>query len=195
MSKPIIPRLGLLLSLVSLGATADTQYVSDVMRIMLRVQPSENAKLIRTLPSGTPLELKGVSSGDFTKVTDPDGDTGWVLTRFLMDTPAAQAILPGVQKDLENCEQQRDSATEGLKSCESSSGSRIGKLQTRNQELEAALTESRREVAELQSAQDQQSGREMRDWFITGAGVLAGGVVLGMIISAMLKRRRPSAWS
>ena len=40
----------------------------------------------------------------------------------------------------------------------------------------------------------ERADREMREWFVTGAAVLAVGVVLGLIIAAFSKRRRPSAW-
>ena len=64
-------------------AVAETRYVSDVLRIVLRSKPMENGRIIRTLPSGTPLQMKGVKTDNFVKVVDPKGDTGWVLERFL----------------------------------------------------------------------------------------------------------------
>lgn len=59
-----------------LGATATT---SDVN---LRTGPSQEAEVLSVLPPGSPIEVTGAASGDFSPVL-AGGSSGWVATEYL----------------------------------------------------------------------------------------------------------------
>ena len=75
----------LLLLLLCLGAAplamAETRYVTDQFEIPLRAGESLKYKVLRNLPSGTPLEvLSSNAKSGYSKVRTLDGRTGFVLT-------------------------------------------------------------------------------------------------------------------
>ncbi|MDH5407688.1 MAG: TIGR04211 family SH3 domain-containing protein [Gammaproteobacteria bacterium] len=78
--------------LISGQLSAAQMYVTD--RIMLGVhQEADTASsLVTSVPTGTVVQT-GDTSGDFTKVTLPNGDEGWVNTGYLRkDKPAAAEL-------------------------------------------------------------------------------------------------------
>jgi SH3 domain protein len=50
-----------------------------------------------------------------------------------------------------------------------------------------------RQVEELTAANGELSGRSRQNWFIVGAAVLFGGIVIGLI-APTLRRKRRSDW-
>jgi SH3 domain protein len=59
-------------------------------------------------------------------------------------------------------------------------------LQRRVAELESAADAANREIDELRR-------REQQNWFIIGAAVLFGGIVIGLV-APTLRRKRRSSW-
>lgn len=70
----------------SLPATADTRYVSDELIITLRQGKSTQHKIIKTLKTGTPLEV--LEEGKtYLKVRTTDGTEGYVLRQYITTAP------------------------------------------------------------------------------------------------------------
>jgi len=210
----------LISSSIALGA--ETRYVTDQLSITLRAGESTRYKILRNLPSGTPLEVLGINeSTDYARVRTEDGKEGYVLVHQLQEEPVARDRLDEVEKRLAQYEQDPDTLT-----------ARLGRLQTEHrrlqdrtrsverdkQRLEQELATIRRasaniveitdererlrmQVAELTRAQAdlQQENRELGNqatqrWFLIGAGVLAGGILLGLILPRLRLGRRKTSW-
>lgn len=74
--------MGLYLAWLCGAAVAATAVVQGAVNANVRSGSSEHARIIRSLPPGTMLEV--LQTGDsFTQVKAPDGTTGWVLNRLL----------------------------------------------------------------------------------------------------------------
>ena len=82
-SLSIISTLVLLAVFISAQpAAADTRYVGDELIITLRMGKSTNHKIIKTLKTGTPLEV--LEEGEeYLKVRTPDGSEGYVLSQYV----------------------------------------------------------------------------------------------------------------
>ena len=210
-----------LLLLVASAATAQTRYVSDRLEITLRTGTSTQHSIIRMLPSGARLEvLETDAASGYSRVRAADGTEGWVLTRYLMDQPAARDRLASAQQRLESLNARVAELTAEL---EVLRGER-SLLETERSGLEAELAELRLELDQIRRvsasaveidranrdlrtrlAAAEQAGDAMRaeiaelrrntqrDWFLAGAGVLLAGLVLGIVLPR-LKLRRRSRW-
>jgi len=66
-------------------------------------------------------------------------------------------------------------------------------ISDQNSRLQQRLIEREREVEELTSENARLTGRDNRNWFIVGAGVLLAGIVIGLV-APTLRRRRRSDW-
>ena len=68
---------------ISVGSThADTRYVSDMLILTLREGQGSQYKAIRTLRTGTPIEVLEESARYF-RVRTQEGEEGWVEKQYI----------------------------------------------------------------------------------------------------------------
>lgn len=210
----------LVLLLVAFSAQAQARYVSDRLEITLRTGTSTQHSIVRMLPSGARLQVLEVDAGTgYTRVRTADGTEGWVLSRYLMEQPAARERLSAAESRVENLSAQ---LAENSARLEELSGERQ-LLQSERDGLEAELAEVRAELDRIRrvsaaAVELDQVNRELRtrlaaaeqvgdvlrleigelkrntrrDWFLIGAGVLVLGIILGLVLPGL--RRRRSRW-
>jgi SH3 domain protein len=219
----MIPRLVLLLVLAlgAAGVQAQTRYVSDRLEVTLRTGTSTQHAIVRMLPSGARVDVLQVDAASgYTRVRTADGVEGWVLTRYLMEQPAAREQLATAGGRVENLNarvQELSAEVEVLRGeRDSLAAERDGleaELTDLREELERIrrasasaleLDKSNRELRTLLSAAEQGSDalrveiaelkrNTRRDWFLAGAGVLGLGILLGIVLPRLRLRRR-SRW-
>jgi SH3 domain protein len=215
----LVGLLGLLL--LAFTAEAQTRYVSDELVITLRTGPSNQNAIIRNLTSGARVEvLENNDDGSYARVRLTDGVEGWVLTQYLQDEPTDSLRLATAARELADAARRaadfEDQATEleaelattrealsqsqayaegieaQLADIRSASASAIEtreqneRLATRVSNLTAAADLADMEIRELRS-------RNRQSWFIVGASVLFGGIVIGLVAPS-LRRKRRSSW-
>lgn len=219
----MMSRLLIFLLLVSAGslALAETAYVSDRLEITLRTGTSTQHSIVRMLPSGARLEvLETDAASGYTRVRTADGTEGWVLSRYLMERPAARDQLGAATERASSMELR---ASDLGAQVEALTGER-NELQAQRDGLEAEvadlraeldrvrrvsassleLDQSNRELRTRVAATDQENARlrseiaelkrnTQRNWFLAGAGVLLLGLVLGLVLPRIRWRRR-SGW-
>jgi len=201
---------------------AETRYVTDQYDFNLRSGESTRYKILRTLSSGTPLEVLGINTDSgYAKVRTSDGLTGYMLVRYLQQEPGARAQLEGMQQRLTELQQTPDKLA-----------TRLGELQrehealkqknaaliSEKEQVERALAEIRHASAnvmrinqERKQLQDQVAtlvmqvdgleqrnleltNRNKQDWFLIGAGVVVAGILIGLILPNLRLKRRRSTW-
>jgi SH3 domain protein len=212
----------LLLGLLIANATpAATLYVTDSFKITMRSGESTSHKIVRMLPSGTPVTLLSTNPDNgYSKVIAMD-EQGYVLTRQLMNDPSARDQLAAAKERLQVLQE----APEKLQSKLISLQSEHGALQTAHAELQqikeqieqdlesirrtsadavrisnernelrktvASLT---REREELKQENRDLSNQTAQHWFMIGAGVIVVGIILGLILPHLRFQRRKSSW-
>ncbi len=203
-------------------ASAETRYVTDQLDVTLRAGESIRYKIIRMLRSGTPLEVLDVNkTTKYARVRTEDGTTGFVLLEQLQDEPAARDRLAEMERRMAELQQEPEALTARLAKLQAEHAELQREFATverekqqREQELATIRHASanvlditnererlRLQVAELTRvrADLEQENRELENqttqrWFMIGAGVLGGGVILGLVLPHLRLRRRRSAW-
>ena len=214
--------LALVLSFAALTAAAETRYVTDQFKITMRSGESSGHRIIRMLPSGTALEVMSSNSQTgYSRVRTEDGSTGYVLTHQLDSQPVARDRLAAMQeriRELEAAPSELRERLDGLTEAHESLEKEHRQLQEAKREVDTELAtlqrtaanavrisnernELRKRVATLTQAVDElkQQNRELqnssaRRWFLIGGGVLAGGIVLGLILPSLRVRRKRDSW-
>ena len=191
----------------------DIRYVDDMLVIVMRSGNGNNFKIIRNLPSGTPLELLE-TSGEFSRVRTRSGTEGWVLSQYLTKEPIARVKLKAATQLITKVQAQNQQLKKELNDT-TRENAKLGKenrkltdqlrnfrsvaakpiqIQEENQSLiktNVSLENDKQMLQqELQVLRDQSDKR----WFLAGAGVLLCGMLLGLLIPKM-RRRRKSDWS
>ncbi len=203
--------------LVSANALAATAYVSDKLAAPLRRGHSSQSRISGSVHSGQKIETLDTAAG-YTKVRTSSGSTGWVLTRFLSDSPSAEHKLEQARKRLAQAQEQnhdlqeklgnlqndKSSLSEARTSLEtknaklkkqlsniSDKAAHTLKIDKTNQKLEKSVSDLHERNARLQ-AQNKALKSQHRG-IVIGAVVLIIGILLGLIIPRLRVRRR-SAW-
>lgn len=213
--------MAFVLLLLAVSAHAQTRYVSDRLVVELRRGPSTEYLILRNLDAGTAVQVLEDAGAGYSRVRVPDqGTEGFILTRFLTPEPIARDKLAAAERSLASAktrvtdlEQQVSTLTAELGGTKTdlaqtrSNHDRVSKdladlrtaaanvVETRdqNESLKQRLIQREREVEELTAANTLLSRQERQNWFIVGAGVLFGGIVIGLI-APTLRRKRRSDW-
>lgn len=202
----------------SVSVSAETRYVSDQLEITLRRGPTLSHAILRMLKSGTALEvLEHDAENGHTRVKTSSGVEGWVLSRYLSAEPDAKSQLERIAKQIAIATSSDGSVRAQLNAIKDEYESTKKRLQTivgENKRLEAQL-ESIKKASENALAIDEENKKlhqriaateerltslqldkrelenhNQKDWFIAGALVLVGGLILGLIIPRFTQRKR-----
>lgn len=208
--------LALLLGCV--GANAQkTRYVTDSLRLEARTGPSTQHRIITMLESGTEVQVQEESEG-WSRVSRPGGgDDVWILSRYLMDQPSARSIVEAAaaernrlktqqskldstlseyRKTIAELQQSRDEFKTRSETLASEladlkrTASTALQIRAENDRLKQSTDVMRREYERAKRDYTLLRETRERDWFLAGAGVLFGGMVLGLIIPKIRWKRR-----
>jgi len=196
------------------------RYVSDTLTIPMRSGPTIRHKILRFLPSGTPLRIQEVSEEEgYSRIQTGEGDEGWVETSLLMDEPSARdqivkinekydgikqqnidlkktiSSLESERKDLQSLklslEQKNTELHETLDELKTAAANPI-RIAEQNKELEQTLGDLRLKNQQLIDDNAMLADQNIKEWFMIGGGVALGSLFLGLIIPRINWRKRNS---
>ena len=189
--------LGILICLCAQQALADTRYVSDNIFTFIHNGPGTQYRILGSVKAGEPLEVKAVNGeAGFTQVVDGRGRDGWIKSSELQSQISLREQLPQVEKE-------RDELKARLQNLNGDNEKRFaekdGQIAAQSKEiaaLKAQLASQGEEMNNLkeqndaltQSYDNQEHDMQM-DWFIRGGAMVGGGILLGILLP-MLPRRR-----
>ena len=212
----------LLLILSSAAVAAKTAYVTDELEITLRTGESTGHRIVRMLPTGEKLAVLGTNAASgYTKVRTSTGAVGYVLTRQLVDTPVARDRLaaaeaevaalkaaPGelssrlaklreehgkLQKAHATLNQAKQTVDQEFAALKRTANNAVRIANERN-ELRKQVARLTREVEDIKQQNRELENKTAQNWFLIGAGVVVGGILLGLILPHLRMRRRKSSW-
>jgi len=201
---------------------AETRYVTDKSEIMMRKGETTKHRIIRALPSGEAVEELAVNEASgYSQIRTEDGTTGYVLTHQLQDEPVARervaelearlaqleaapdqlatklADLEAEHKTLltshEDLQREKDQLEQELASIRYASEN-VMRISQERTELRASVANLTGRVADLQQENLGLKNQASQRWFMIGAGAVAGGILLGLILPNLRLRRRKSSW-
>jgi SH3 domain protein len=199
-------------------AQAASAYVTDQGEFNLRSGESTRHKIIRILSSGARVEvLSENEETGYAKIRTQDGTIGYVLTRYLQDTPAARTQVKTLREQLEELQQepeqlaaqlsrlkeehnklkldydqvmaQKRELEETLAELEHSSENII-KINAERNQLQQDVASLTRTLGDLEQENLALRNGDERRWFLTGAAVAGAGLLLGLILPRLGMRRR-----
>lgn len=196
--------LGTLLGLLALPLAAqepgDNVWVSDSLSTYVRSGPTDGYRIVGTLTAGEPVE-RLETRGDYTRVRGSGGDEVWVLSRELQEAPSAQARLPELaqrvaelEAELDGINEEWEQRTAALRETLEVRESRTAELESRNHELDNEAAGSRQTVRELEARLNTQEQDLLMRYFMYGGGVAGAGLLVGLVVSHLPRRRKRDRW-
>jgi SH3 domain protein len=201
---------------------AQTAYVTDELVITLRTGPSTQNSIVENLRSGDAVEiLEQDEELGYARVRAVEsGDEGWVLSRYLETERTAALRLAAAERELAEARVRiaeletelaahTDDLTQAQAALEASQTNNLQlsnelgdirdasanaiSLQDQNESLRRKNNVLTQEVEQLGMLNSTLASRSRQNWFIVGAIVLAGGILIGLVAPS-LRRRRRSNW-
>jgi SH3 domain protein len=204
--------------LPSVSSSAATFYVSDTtVEANLRTGTQKENRIIALLRPGTELEVIGEENG-WAEVTLTDGRTGWILKRYISERPpwrvtaerlgrenerlrAQLATIKGghqgllqknqeLQKQVDLQQKELEKLRRNYEELKNSSTNYLN-LKMAYENLQKGARQSNAKLEKLEKAHGKLKTATGVRWFLSGAGVLLLGYVMGSSV-ARLRRRRSS---
>lgn len=219
-SKLIVSAV-LLMAFAPAQATYIKSWVSDHLEVPLRQSPLPQAKSTKSLMTGQAVFLLQKSADqEWSLIELEGGERGWLPSKALTQEPVASALLAVAQQKLaasseDNRRMKEENASlrqekEALDSQKQQLSAELEQVRNELNNVNQASTQAlqiqsernqlRTALNSQQSAMDQVNEEnqrlrqdERRQWFMIGAGVLLGGILLGLLLPR-LKTRRRSSW-
>ncbi|BEE16480.1 MULTISPECIES: TIGR04211 family SH3 domain-containing protein [Aeromonas] len=195
--------LGILICLCAGQALAETRYVSDNIFTYIHNGPGTQYRILGSVKAGEPLEIKSVNGeAGFTQVVDGRGREGWIKSSELQSQPSLRERLPQVEKE-------RDELKSRLQNLNGDNEKRFaekdGQIELQSNEiasLKAQLASQGEEMSNLKEQNDaltqSYDNREhdmQMDWFIRGGAMVGAGILLGILLPMLPRRRsRSDRW-
>lgn len=187
-----------LFSLISthLVQAADTRYVSENLSTFLRKGPSDQYRISGIIKAGEPVSV--LSQKDkYALIQDSKKREGWILLSDLSTSPSSKNQYLAAQQQLQEL-------TLKLNRLDSDWQQRVAEIQRRMMQAEQQSSELLEQNAMLKRQLDtvKNQNRDLEAivdsgkrelvirWFIYGGAVLGSGLILGLILPAIIPRRR-----
>ena len=209
---------GMLLGLLATTLSARTMYVSDTFEIVVRSEKNTDTgrNIIRLLPTGTAVEVTEMDDS-WATLTLSDGRVGYALKRYLISRLPYKLLAEQFQQEVEQQKTQLATVTEQLSTLQGEHQRLREGSSKRDTELTdvtkkynqlrqdaSQYLQLKADYTELQrtNSQSQQQLTELNEsylllkksrnllWFLSGAGVMFSGWVVGMITERFRGRRR-----
>jgi len=206
------------LMMFSTAATAATRYVSDELSINMRRGPGTGYRISELLNAGERLNTLSEANG-WTQVRTSDGTTGYVLTRFLSEQPAARTRIASMQEQTEQFKKENEELKQQLEEVRSGSQELTetkSALQSENEDLKQRLQQLRETSADaVRISNENEKFREellsmrsenerlrhenaalqsRRDGMKIGALIMIGGIIVGLVLPLFRRKRKGSSW-
>ena len=206
--------------ILSSAAQSQTQYVSDHLVITVRTGQGAHFQIIKTLESGEHVKVLEVTDTGYTQIETSDGVEGWVRSQYLAEEPVAseklvraEARLLKTKTALKKLKETYTTLKTEHKSLSTSQAAlskdkkqldtdlaRLNKvakkpiiLDRQNRQLQEKNVTLEKDLQRLNQENHSLKDRSQREWFIAGALVLFGGIILGLLIPKLRGRKR-SSW-
>lgn len=212
----------LCLFLFSAALHAETAYISDDLNVAIRSGKTFQHRIMRFVPSGARVEVLQRDEDGYVLIRTQEGTEGWLEGSNLANQPHARDRLAQAERQLATLRDQRGELQGQIQTLRGERDQALGQVRQTQAELERLATEMEnlRQAAArpLELAQDNERLRgllsqtraraetlerelaevkqtEQREWFMVGAAVTVGSLLLGIILTRIRWRRRNDGWS
>ncbi len=226
-TKPVTPLRLFICFIVLMAASASAQsktvYVDDTLFAPIRSGEGTQYRILHSgVRSGTALELLETSESGYSRVRTPDGIEGWIVSRYITETPIARQRLDQANRQLEQARnelsqtkaqlQEVTSERNELRNSEETLQSRAGRLSEelshikevasdslnldrRNKELLEENQKLRNELEVLTAEKERLEAKKESDFMLLGAALVLLGVILALVIPLLKPSRKTDNWA
>lgn len=173
---------------------SSSHYIKDELYIFMHSGAGRNYRILGSVEAGTPITiLENNRDAEFMKIKEhTEGRTGWVESRYVSDQMSRAEQLPILSQRLADSQ----ASLQGLQSENSRLKQQLADARQELNSLKTETGEQARELKQLSTTLENQEKDEMIKWFTRGGMVAGAGILLGVILTYLPKKRsRNSEWA
>lgn len=165
----------------------DTLYITDNLFVHMHSGAGNNYRIIGSINAGSELTFLAVNEETgYIQVKDNRGRTGWVNKRFTTKRAGLSHQNIELKKQVAMLQEELGQLRGDVPSLRQVKGD----LETENQNLQIEIKGLNDKVAELTQKRQEATDKQQKNLLIYGGGIGFIGVLLGIIITIGLSRRR-----
>ncbi|MEH6649797.1 MAG: TIGR04211 family SH3 domain-containing protein [Motiliproteus sp.] len=177
----------LLLVFVSGAVNSAEFHISDEVLVFLHTGPSNQYRIRSNVPSGTMLTvLEHDKATGYSRVRLTNGTDGWVQTKYIDKGRSLAQRLPEVESLLVKSREVVKEQADALNLLEGD----LAGANDRQAQFTAETAQLQNEVGRLKLKIDGMDETNLMGWFLRGGALALGGVLVGLILPLLPKRRR-----
>ncbi len=166
-------------------------YISDNLFIYMHAGAGKNFRILGSVNAGNEIQLTGEKDNGYTQIITSKDRTGWIENKFVNKNESLRDVIAELNSQLAlNAESEASN-----KSLLSESKNEIALLHTGNKQLESKIIALKEELALATGKIKTQDQEELQQWFFNGAIVLSIGLLIGIILPVLFRRKaKKSSW-
>lgn len=168
---------------------SSSHYIRDDLYIFMHTGPGRNYRILGSVEAGTPVTVLDTDNeSEYTQVSDNQDRQGWVESKFVTTTMSQSEQLPMLREKVEQHQAQ-------MQSVQQENAQLRKQLSDARQQVTQLTTQTEKQVKELATLTSQVESAdrdELVTWFTRGGIVAGAGILLGILIAYMPKKRNRS---
>lgn len=173
----------------SLRAEEGSYFISENLFTYLHSGPGKQFRIIGSVSSGSPVTFKAISEDkNYAQIIDNKGREGWIEAKGLAQGQTRK-------QQIERLEQQIEGLSAQLQQEQQSVRQALANIEQLEQELsqsQQAMVQTTQERDAIQQELSGYADETQMKWFINGGMVAGGGVLLGLILSLVSRKKKRS---
>lgn len=167
-------------------------YISESLYTYMHSGPGKQYRIVGSVTAASPVQKLATSDdGSYIQIQDPKGREGWIEASVLSEGQTRQQQIDALQLQVEGLatqlQQEQQSVRQRL--------AEIERLQQQLDEQQQTLTQATQERDLIQQKLAGYTDEIEMKWFMNGGMVAGGGVLLGLILSFVSrKKKRNDRW-
>lgn len=171
----------------SASEIANTHFISDDLFIFIHSGPGRNYRILGSVDAGAPVNRTDENITDkYVQIIDNNGRTGWIEAKYLSEKISRKLEIEQLREQLSEASVALNPLRKELNTVRNE----FARLESDNVSLLAELEDTKLSLKTATSKLDEQSQAEDLRVLMVGGGLVAGGLLLGVIIAYLPKRRK-----
>lgn len=163
-------------------------YITDELFVYMHAGAGNNYRIVGTINAGSLIRVTGLEQNDYSQVIDEKKRMTWVESKYISQEPGLRFVAAELNAQLASAKdlnKQLDSQLNNTKET-------VSNLNDSSSQLNNEVAVLKNQLSSTQAKLKTQDTDLQKQWFFTGAIVLAIGLILGLIIPKLGGRRRGS---
>lgn len=169
------------------AATEKPGFIVDTLSTALRSGPGNEYRTISSIRSGEAVSVIGDNPANgFLKIRDIQGNEGWLAGDYVTFTASPKANLEALKQQLSQQEMmvaQFDQERQQLQAA-------VTKAETERDEAVKTAELAKKTAEQLTARLAEENPELLNNKMVIGGGILGAGLLLGLILPAIMPRRR-----